>query len=213
MLFPGTPFRGVHGTRASGLPMQRPTPRVLVHLACCRRSDGGRRPLKQSGVTSGVSWRAHFTRRPPTISASSAYDFCSLAQASTELAMAITKKRIAPSRKVRYEIGILPAAAAGVEGNRKIPSTASPRRTTATIVLMRATQYATVDSVFSKLASPWLVFEGRPDCWAPYFRPSRVSRRNISLGAIRCLTLRPFGLQTRGSRTIHRAFARGTTSM
>ncbi len=61
------------------------------------------------------------------------YAFRSLAQAITELAIAMTKNRIAPLRKVRNDIGF-PFPTSAVE-TAKIPSIARPRMTRAAIVL------------------------------------------------------------------------------
>jgi hypothetical protein len=52
------------------------------------------------------------------------YDSCCLTHMAAELAIAMTKNSMAPSRKLLYEIGFLPAVAAG---RANIPATASTR--------------------------------------------------------------------------------------
>jgi len=57
------------------------------------------------------------------------YDLCCLTHMAAELAIAMTKKSRAPSRKLLYEIGILPDVAAG---NTNTPIAVSSRVITAT---------------------------------------------------------------------------------
>ena len=51
------------------------------------------------------------------------YDFCCLTHMATELAIAMTKNSMAPSKKLLYVIGIFP----DVEVDTKTPNTASSR--------------------------------------------------------------------------------------
>ncbi len=60
------------------------------------------------------------------------YDFCCLTHMATELAIAMTKNNMAPSRKLLYEIGIFP----GVTGSTNTPIAARARVIKARTVLM-----------------------------------------------------------------------------
>ena len=58
------------------------------------------------------------------------YDLCCLTHMATELAIAMTKNSIAPSRKLLYEIATFPTVAAG---NTNTPIAVSSRVIRATI--------------------------------------------------------------------------------
>jgi hypothetical protein len=71
-------------------------------------------------------------RSPSRMTSEAFYDFCDLTHMATELAIAITKNSMAPSRKLLYEIGIFP----GVTGSTNTPIAARARVIKARTVLM-----------------------------------------------------------------------------
>ncbi len=71
-------------------------------------------------------------RSPSRMTTEAFYDFCCLTHMATELAIAMTKNNMAPSRKLLYEIGIFP----GVTGSTNTPIAARARVIKARTVLM-----------------------------------------------------------------------------
>jgi hypothetical protein len=76
-------------------------------------------------------------RSPSRMTADAFYDFCCLTHIATELAIAMTKNSMAPSRKLLYEIGFFPNV--GAE-SANTPITASSRVITARAVEMTPIQ-------------------------------------------------------------------------